>query len=260
MKRIKGLTQPTPGLQRYLDEHPWTGIARETREWKQFRDYESSAAYNELMAELEQLQQGLCAFCEIELTELNHQIEHFHPKSKNASSASAADWMFIPDNLLAACKGGSVSYLEPPHSLPPIHTNQSCGQAKGDEILDDIILKPSTLSLQPSFFTVSSDGLLNVNRDHCDAASCNKAEKTIEKLNLNCTRLKNARRTVREALEEEQQIRGINTMDDETAIAELTTMATSHLQPDPATDRLLPFFTTRRSFFGGLAEKIIAQA
>lgn len=261
MKSIKGLTQPTPGLQRYLNAYPWQGITRHTEEWERFRKSKKSA-YKELLKRIKALQNGLCAFCETELKQWphdspDHQIEHFHPKSQACNATSAIDWMFTPDNLLAACAGG----LSALNRLPPIHENLSCGQAKGDQILDDIILKPSTLPLQPSLFTVTYEGLLKVNAAHCAAVGIpvERAQQTIEKLNLNCPRLKTARRTVMEGLEAEEQALGIDKMNDAAATAALTAMARRHLLPDRYTHCLPPFFTTRRSFFLALGERVIAQ-
>jgi uncharacterized protein (TIGR02646 family) len=104
---------------------------------------------------LTDIQHGLCAYCEINLTENDRQIEHFHPKS---DISPETDWMFENTNLFAACKGGTQTNLfgsktrhpDQRRYLPPIKKNRSCGE--DDEVMDDEIIKPSELPISPALF------------------------------------------------------------------------------------------------------------
>jgi len=69
-------------------------------------------------------------------------------------------------------------------------------------------------------------------------------------LGLNVPRLRNARRSIYDELQT-----GFNALDDDTM---WVAFAEAHLLPG-AGGRLAPFFTTARSFFGPLAERILQR-
>jgi len=226
------------------------------------------------------IQHGLCAYCEINLTENDRQIEHFHPKS---DIPHENDWMFEITNLFAACKGGTQTnlfgrksrYPEPTRCLSPIKKNRSCGEAKDDNVMDDEIIKPSDLPISPPLFSITrrppsgvvkpSDklGALKVNKNACLQAGIdpNKVEATIETFNLNCDRLCLARKTVLEKLEEDFELELANLGEnpsDQQLKSLLDKMAKYNLAVNR--DGTLPaFFTTIRVFFLPQAESVLAQ-
>jgi uncharacterized protein (TIGR02646 family) len=94
VKPVQGLTAPTPGLVDYREAYP------ESRNWNGFREnYKSGEAYKELIGALAAKQRGLCAYCEIDVTDTDRRVEHFHPK---CDTQSLVNWTFDPSNLLAA--------------------------------------------------------------------------------------------------------------------------------------------------------------
>lgn len=268
MKRILPLSEPTPGLKQYLND-----TDGETRDWEQFRNYvdyidsSGNSAYKELMLNLQKRQHGLCAYCEIDLKENDRQIEHFHPKS---DKEGGVEWAFLPSNFLAACKGGDYRhaqdpsrYLAPDPKKRPKEDNRSCGAFHGNDELQDG-QHPAQLPAMPSIFVVvftvalgevDAQAIIKVDADACDGAaiSHDQAEATLRTLNLNCTRLKNARSEVWKKLEEDRLRLWEEGKNDDEALSELASL---YLRPDDS-GKLLPFFTTRRSFFGEYAEELL---
>ncbi|WP_295385149.1 retron system putative HNH endonuclease [uncultured Thiodictyon sp.] len=178
-------------------------------EWE--RDFrgtgEGRACYETLRSTLRQAPTGLCAYCEIRLTPGNEQIAHFHPKSDRSSNHNwALDW----DNLWIGCLGGTRvadrqidSDGKPKYPLPG---NRSCDEATTDSVLDGVILRPDEVPPFPRLFRfLQSPDRLDIAPD---AAACTAAgipvervEATIEKLNLNCRRLAEARLPLHRQLE-----------------------------------------------------------
>ena len=139
MKRIKTMVGPTPGLSSYLEE-------ASTQGYDDFRAYRRGAAYRELIANLIDLQRGLCAYCEIDLHERDRQVEHVAPRSVHPEAALRAS------NLIACCKGGSASMFESEDEerfLRPPRRNLSCGQAKAGRD-DPQFMDPRQLPALPS--------------------------------------------------------------------------------------------------------------
>ena len=239
MKRIRTMIEPTPGLSSYLDEATSAGYG-------EFRDYREGAAYRELIAELVNLQRGLCGYCEIgiHLRHSNHQIEHVVPQSAYPESALHAS------NMIACCKGGTVESKDEDRFLRPPKRNLSCGQAKAERD-DPQFLDPRRLPAQPSLLAVRNDGRIEADDRACESEDeIARVEKTIEILGLNVERLRAAReRRWRDLLD----VWAPHFQSDDV----MTEGAQSELLPGPD-GSLAPFFTTRRSFFGSYSEHVLS--
>ncbi|MEN8221325.1 MAG: retron system putative HNH endonuclease [Pseudomonadota bacterium] len=268
MKKVKQLESVPANLQDFLREYP--PEKRDIKDWKAFGN-EGGQAKSELIQALTDIQHSLCAYCEIELVKqtdkgpiYDRQIEHFHPKS---DIPSAVDWMFEISNLFAACRGGSQIHLfgedsrfkDDERCLEPYEKNYSCGDTKKDDNLDNIILKPSELPDSPSLFVVYDDGAISVDEEACRQTGVDiaKASETIKRLNLDCVRLRNARKAIWEKLNDDLALEweslGDEATDDDFEVL-LAQMAEEMLTCEQ------PFFTTIRSFFGVHAEAVLTQS
>ena len=242
MKRIRAMVGPTLGLSSYLEEAT-------TADYDDFRAYRGGVAYRELIADLIDLQRGLCAYCEIDLHELDRQIEHVAPRSGHPEAALQAS------NMVACCKGGSASLFESKDEerfLKPPRRNLSCGQAKAGRD-DPQFLDPRQLPALPSLLAVRNDGRIEADDDACQSEDeAAKVEKTIEILGLNVERLRAAReRRWRDLLE----VWAPHFRSDQA----MTQGARAALLPGEG-GRLARFFTTRRSFFGRHGEHVLSLA
>ena len=252
MKRIRERNKPTPGLAKYL------GAVGDNANWEGFRDHNAGASYSELIEKLIDVQHGLCGYCEINLTELDRQIEHAIPRGDSQYGASKEVDI---TNMIACCKGGtSLVFASSERSsdedryLEPVKDNMSCGQEKGDRN-DAEFLDPRKLPVLPSLTKVLVDGRIEVDEEACESADIPAARvtRTIESLNLNAERLRSAREKQWNNLEEEADQIGDP---DDSYIMEA--WICSVLMPDDA-GRLISFFTTARSYFGPLAERVLKQ-
>ncbi|MEX1363567.1 MAG: hypothetical protein AB1Z98_10595 [Nannocystaceae bacterium] len=109
MKRVPALLAEPIGLAQWRAEHPADDHAAgddATDVWERFRS--SGDAYQQLLQDLLQRQQGLCGYCEQRLTKdggdpvhADYQVEHVQAKS--AAAGLALDW----NNLMACCGGGT---------------------------------------------------------------------------------------------------------------------------------------------------------
>jgi uncharacterized protein (TIGR02646 family) len=273
MKQVKQLSVVPTSLQRFLKEYPPT--KRHIKDWEAFRNDNGGESFRELINELTHIQEGLCAYCEINLlkkvadqTIYDREIEHFHPKS---DMPHQNDWMFEMSNLFAACKGGTETnlfgekaredYKDTARCLPPIKKNLSCGSTKKDKILDDEILKPSELPISPALFSVSIfNGAISVDEKACDQVGIDpeKAKVTIKELNLNCRRLCEVR--ILKNLDADYRKRRANLSPPHfTEIdALLNQMAAQYLALKADGNRPA-FFTTLRAFFGSRADKFLSN-
>ena len=233
------MAEPTPRLSNYLEEAT-------TPEYSEFRDYLGGAAYRELIAELVDLQRGLCGYCEIEINlhQSNHQIEHVLPQSTHPEAALDVS------NMIACCKGGTVESEDQERFLKPPRRNLSCGQAKAERD-DPQFLDPRRLPAQPSLLAVRNDGRIEADDRVCESEDeIARVEKTIEILGLNVERLRAAReRRWRDLLD----VWAPHFQSDDA----MTQGAQSALLPGPD-GSFAPFFTTRRSFFGSYSEHVLS--
>ena len=248
MKRIRSMQDPTPGLADYLD-------AVDNASWEEFGAHNTGASRRELRNTLARNQHGLCAYCEIELSESRRQIEHVIPRSAgavgNQRSLDAA-------NMVACCMGGTVPAAGPEepdagdHYRTPVRHNMSCGQAKGNRIDDNAFIDPRMLPAVPSLMSVRHNGLIEADDGACqtEGVAPDRVTRTIELLNLNAERLQLARtKWWNDLLEVSQYIEGADRMG---------AWIRAVLTPDDD-GRLERFFTTTRCFFGPVAERILDE-
>lgn len=177
--------------------------------WDEFRNYEQGVFYKRLKQHICNDQTYLCAYCEIDLDRENqHEIKVEHFKSKSGSLPGGSNWHLEWSNLLAVCLGGTNTGDD--FELP---ANLSCDSYKSyyedknkiaDKDWTGKILLPLTLPDAHKFFNFDKvTGKLLPNELYCNSISIDgkpTAEtlsivtKTIDVLNLNCSRLNNARR------------------------------------------------------------------
>ena len=252
MKRIRKRNKTTPGLAEYLK------VVGDNANWNDFRDHNKGASYNELIEELIDVQHGLCGYCEINLIELDRQIEHVIPRRDPQQGASREVDI---TNLIASCKGGTSPVFssserssDEDRYRDPVKDNMSCGQAKGD-LNDAEFLEPRKLPALPSLTKVLVDGRIEVDENACESVNIPAARvtRTIEILNLNAERLRLVREKQWNNLEEEAD--QIGDPDDSDI---MDAWIRSVLMLDDA-GRLVSFFTTTRSYFGPLAERVLEQ-
>ena len=245
MKRIRGLPDGTPGLKDYLE------VETQRASWDAFHSHLGGRAHRGLIEELVDLQHGLCGYCEIRLTELDRQVEHVVPQSDPAQGASRAlDFR----NLIACCKGGTRRSSDGSRYLRPVRRNRTCGEEKGARRIK-AFLDPRELPAAPSLARVLEDGRIEADVVACTSAgvSAGDVNETIEMLNLNARRLRVERETrwrdLSDAWGEWTERLGDPDQMHEAARRELL----------PANGRLPPFFTTTRSYFGPLAERVLGE-
>ena len=240
--------QPTLGLRDYLD------YDAERASWDRFRDYEAGQAYRQLIEVLADLQHGLCGYCEIDLTELDRQVEHVVPRSDQERGEQLA---LNVGNLIACCKGGTERIFAPDaraeldRYLKPMKHNRSCGEAKDDARSGEFV-DPRTLPALPSLTKVVDDGRIEPDAPACASVGMDATglATTIDILNLNAERLCVARARRWSALNDEWS--------DHLGDPEvMSAAARGELLPH---DNGLPrFFTTSRSFFGPVAERVLNE-
>lgn len=208
MKPVAKGAEPA-ALQAYRQAQPqacWEEMRGDARD-------DGQQAYTDIRKHTHDDQGGLCAYCEIDIRDddpLKSRIEHFHPKSdRNAG----VNWALAWANMLAVCAGGSYRYGTAPHTLEPLEENLSCDahkdrwiqQKRLAEACEGWVLNPLRLPGWPgSLFRLNKcNGELQA-----DAEACQKFDPwpgnqhadmhtlvtfTITALNLNCTRLREAR-------------------------------------------------------------------
>lgn len=274
MKKVKQLNVMPTSLQRFLQDFP--PASRHISDWNVFRNDNGGETFRELIKKLTNIQQGLCAYCEINLVKMveeqaiyDREIEHFHPKS---DIPHQSDWMFEITNLFAACKGGSETnrfgekaregYKDTARCLSPIKKNLSCGSIKEDKILDEQILKPSELPISPPLFSVSIiNGAISVDENACHQAGIDpeKAKATIKELNLNCRRLCEVRKRILKKLDADY--RKLRASLGNATFTQIDALLNKMIAQSLAVkqDGSLPaFFTTICAFFGSRAEAFLA--
>ena len=242
MKRIRRLPDRPAGLQDYLEVE--TGKAS----WEGFRSHDGGRAHRGLIQELTDCQHGLCGYCEISLTELDHQVEHVVPRSDPVHGSSRA---LDHRNVIACCKGGTRRSNDGSRYRRPVPQNRSCGEAKGD-LVPKQFTDPRGLPALPSLIRVLDDGRLESDMAACTSAgvSAGHVNRTIEVLNLNARRLRIARARHWTALNEVWgELLGDSELTYKAARSELL----------PVDGRLPEFFTTARCFFGPVAERVLEE-
>ena len=250
MKPIRKLSNPTPGLRTYLK------CEGAKANWRGFRNHQAGVSYRELAETLAELQHRLCGYCEIDLTELDRQIEHVMPRSDPQSGTARA---LDPTNLITCCTGGTSKNLFGPDAgddeerfLPPPRLNASCGQAKGDTTDSDFI-DPRSLPALPSVTKVNLNGRIEADTEACNSLGIPavRVERTIEILGLNVERLRLAREKHWRAFDD-------NWREHHDDLEVMIAAAKRELKPSK-TGGLPRFFTTSRSYFAPLSERVLAE-
>ncbi len=239
MKPIRQFQGPIPGLINYRRH------AGGQASWNGYRKNQSR--YRKLMDGLTTLQHGLCGYCESSLREDDRQVEHVVPQSHSQHGKRRA---LDPTNLIACCGGGKAQGTNVQSDVER-YGEESCGQAKGN-ISDPDFIDPRTLPELPSLMRVRANGQIEA-----DVAACAKCgiaagrvDRTIDILALNANRLQRARRRHRRRLATNWQ--------EFTTKSEMSQWVQLHLLPD-RNGKLRRFFTTSRSYFGPVGERVLAQ-
>lgn len=243
MRRINKKATPPAKLAEFVRARPHA-------DWDEFR--KKPGRYQQVVKQLKQDQQGLCAYCEIELREAtgdgtvaDMRVEHFHPqKPHNPPPNWALDWQ----NLLACCQGGSARDVVDAgqrFTAPDL----SCDAAKGDADLSALILNPLTdIPHAPIWFEYRESTGEIVPGAECPPEWQQKAQDTIQYLRLNAPRLLRLRRAVLEGLSEKLSAMLESGMELEESLSQLAKALFVTNQP-PA------FFTCVRGYLGQAAEQ-----
>lgn len=133
-------------------------------------------------------QKHLCAYCEIELSELQNNfgfhIEHVKPKSLYPQDT------FKFENLVLSCFKTGSEVNKTTDDLSPV----SCGHYKKSNYNDNLFIKP-TDDIENLFY-YEINGKVIPNQKITDQELLKKIEYTIECLNLNCHRLVRQRKSL----------------------------------------------------------------
>lgn len=190
MKAVKKSIAGPTHLVQYVAANP-------VQTWAQFRGDKNQRKQTQDQLFLDQ--RGLCAYCEINLLvdPLNAQandfrVEHFHPQTPHAPPPN---WGLAWTNLLACCHGGSSKNVIDPARFNP--ADLSCDVPKKNFNWVGVILDPLLIPPLEMLFSYVSNGIdageINVDTDRCPEGLKAEAQNSIDKLNLNATRLKLAR-------------------------------------------------------------------
>lgn len=167
--------------------------------WQNFRD-ECQSGLDKVYETLSKDQGGLCAYCEIKVTKDNRQVEHFHEKSDSSDPNNPTRWHLDWNNLWYCCKGGAQKSDKPDTYLKPVKENLSCGSHKNDGDYRNM-LSPNEIPMFPRIFyyeRLPDRVLIHADESLCLQAGIdnNRVKNTIDALNLNCKRLREARLAV----------------------------------------------------------------
>ncbi len=262
MKRVEKLAAEPDGLKAYRVQLQQEG---RTPNWSTFRD-EDPEAYQELRRALIRAQQGLCAYCEINIHDTSPvQVEHYLPKSKGNQNTPSPERHLDYQNHLACCMGGTARTTQSPSSgtsdvcddycLPDRAASQSCGDAKGDREPGNAVLDPRRLQLQHKIVSVFPDGTIHPDKAGCEAAgiSTDDVRSTIDALRLDCYRLTYARKKWWGTLRRSLPVKHVQ------QLAIVPRVFEVYLAPNPD-GWLRRFFSTTRSYLQPVgAEAWLAQ-
>jgi len=224
-------------------------------DWDGFR--KNRQRYKALKEQLIQDQKGLCAYCENNLALADEQvqgtddfrIEHFHPKKPHEPPPNhALDWK----NLLGVCTGGNQMDVIDNRFTTPDH---SCDVPKNNNNWVEIILNPLyDVPAFPRWFQYieqgNDAGKIEVDLKLCPTDLQQKAQETIDKLNLNAERLKRFRAKVIENFRKHfEELTRLGHSEDE-ALEELA----EDCFVISTQEHWLPFFTCIRWYLADKAE------
>ena len=179
------------------------------------------------------VQKHLCSYCETELVRGNggigYHIEHIEPKSMNLSRT------FDFSNLLISCFDSGYEVLPSVFDPQPI----SCGHAKKDEFNPLFFIKPTDQGCEGYFF-YELDGRVVPNPELNDLNEIDRANYTIDILNLNCRRLLRER--------SDMILKGLNIvndlLDNKKALSDFAELELTEIN-----DKNQSYVTTRRQYF-----------
>ncbi len=206
MRRLERPAKPnsfTSAYSRFIETYPVIDSMTESVRWEAWKN-NCQQEYTEVKTVLEENQNGLCAFCEIKLTETNKQIEHFIPKSL---ATNTEDWTLTFENFSMACKGNTNTHSPAYSAIPSREANFSCGHKKDNIDPRGQILNPYELPGYTIFKLNIVDGGIALAPD---TEACNRADisidmvnSTIELLGLNTPNLLRCRLAVYRDLSKE---------------------------------------------------------
>lgn len=251
MKKVyKTKTEPNI-LKEFRLKHP-------CQTWTYFHQHRRGG-YRQVKETIIRDQHGLCAYCETAIARArteeevdDFRVEHFYPKSGTEKSAHNyhLDWQ----NLIGVCHGGSQPGV--PEAMKRFSSRQidrSCDVLKGDKNLTKQILNPLTIPMDRLWCFSEFDGTMYVDALSCPEHLQDRAQNTIEELNLNAPRLCRMRKEVIEKIGTEL----VNMVADGTKIDDaLEILAVAFLAPDER-GMCLPYFSTIRWYLGNGAERMI---
>ena len=253
MKKIYKSPEEPPELKKFRQSHP-----HET--WTYFHKHKRKG-YRQIKSTLIRDQHGLCAYCEtaIVLPKVEGQVddfrvEHFYPKADTEFGKHNyhLDWW----NMLGVCHGGSQPDV--PDAVERFSTRQidrSCDVLKGNKKLSGRILNPLKIPMTRIWCFSEYDGTMYVDYRSCPKKLVDRAERTIEELNLNAPRLCRMRKALIERLAEQLTDMVAEGTKIETA---LETLAVAFLAPDMR-GICLPYFSTTRWYLADGAEKLLER-
>jgi len=229
--------------------------------WEQFKN-ECQQGYRDVQNQLRLDQGNLCCYCEIDMKQGqgfgkdDFRVEHFHPKA-NKQDTTEDNWALDWKNMLGCCLGGSERYVVSDEKTRFIENpnERHSDVLKANSIWDDEILNPLEIPAFPILFQANrKGGSLSVQEDNCRAAGIDieKANNCLhpKKLNLNSVTLKEHRKKVLDALNQQVANQLAQGLTVEQAISNLAKaqLMKNEQQHWPA------FFSTIRSYLGKIAE------
>ncbi len=251
MKKINKSDIEPPELSSYRAVKPegdWDGLRKNIQRYKAIKK------------QLIQEQKGLCAYCEIDLALADEQVqgaddfrvEHFHPKKPHDPPPNhALDWK----NLLGVCLGGSQRNVIDNRFTS---SDYSCDVPKSSHNFEKVILNPLyDVPAFPRLFKYIEQGKdagkIEVDLKLCPPHLQKKAQKTIEKLNLNATRLKRFRASVIKHFRKRFEKLTRSGLSEDEALEELAEVYFDINQHWP------PFFTCIRWYLADKAEERLKE-
>lgn len=261
MKKVCKSSEPQE-LSQYRNAQPHST-------WDQFRKSRGNRRYKAVANTLKSDQGGICAYCEIDLKDRSttaekndFRVEHFIPKSQTTPGHNYhLDW----SNLLGVCHGGSVpDVVDAPDrfTAPDLHCDAYKDQSGIDRSQD--MLNPLSIPAFPPLFTFSRDvdtsknGTMSVLPANCTKSgiSSQKAQHTIDYLNLNSNDLKKLRGEVLNTLNGQLRAERAKGTDIKEAIQKLCKIYL--LKKEDGT--WSPFFSTIRAYLGTEAEVFLQES
>jgi uncharacterized protein (TIGR02646 family) len=258
MKKVCKSTEPQE-LSQYRNSHPHG-------DWARFKNSGGGKRYTAVANKLKSDQGGICAYCEIDLksrsTQADHndfRVEHFIPKSESTPQYNYhLDW----SNLLGVCHGGSDRYVVDAadrFTSPDLHCDAYKDQYGINRSQD--VLNPLSIPAFPPLFTFSrnvdsnKNGSMSVIPDNCTRSSLSfdKAQNTIDYLNLNSEKLKKSRGKVLNTLNNSLRAEIAKGTEMKAAIQKLCKIYLSR----KADGTWSPFFSTIRAYLGIEAEEYL---